>query len=188
MASQDTSDSFVFPAYYSFPPFFTPQPNTNTRLSQLRKWSALIRAYCRHHKIYRLSLVDVDSPLFYNSTIQKRLSLAEARNVIDWMCREEGDRRAEWIGPTGNTNAKVTAYIWWRRPEEWATIIYEWVEQTGQKKTVLTLYELIEGEETMSQEFHGMDSTVMQKSLSVLVKNGKAQIFGNEDEQGVKFF
>lgn len=127
MASQDTSDSFVFPAYYSFPPFFTPQPNTNTRLSQLRKWSALIRAYCRHHKIYRLSLVDVDSPLFYNSTIQKRLSLAEARNVIDWMCREEGDRRAEWIGPTGNTNAKVTAYIWWRRPEEWATIIYEWV-------------------------------------------------------------
>ncbi|KAI5301115.1 hypothetical protein KEM56_001952 [Ascosphaera pollenicola] len=125
-------------------------------------------------------------------TIQKRVPLAAARNIIDWMCREEGDRRAEWIGAAANANAnanaKVTAYIWWRRPEEWASVIYEWAEQTGQKKTVLTLYELIEGEETMSQEFHGMDTAVMQKSLSVLVKNGKAQIFGNEDEQGVKFF
>lgn len=37
-------------------------------------------------------------------------------------------------------------------------------------------------------EFHGMDSDVMLKSLNVLVKSGKAQIFGNEDEKGVKFF
>ncbi|KAI5288301.1 hypothetical protein KEM54_005313 [Ascosphaera aggregata] len=65
---------------------------------------------------------------------------------------------------------------------------YESVDQTGQKKTVLTLYELIEGEGAISQEFHGMDPTVMRKSLNILVKNAKAQIFGSEDEQGVKFF
>jgi ESCRT-II complex subunit VPS25 len=33
-----------------------------------------------------------------------------------------------------------------------------------------------------------MDSDVMLKSLNVLVKSGKAQVFGNDDEKGVKFF
>jgi hypothetical protein len=36
--------------------------------------------------------------------------------------------------------------------------------------------------------FHGIDRDLMQKALQVLVKRGKAQIFGQEDQQGVKFF
>ena len=70
---------------------------------------------------------------------------------------------------------------------------------------MLTLYELTESEATLSQgmlivletrkitdrvdlEFHGMDPELLQKALSVLVKRGKAQVFGQEDQQGVKFF
>lgn len=37
-------------------------------------------------------------------------------------------------------------------------------------------------------EFHGMDPELLQKALSILVKRGKAQIFGQEDQQGIKFF
>ena len=37
-------------------------------------------------------------------------------------------------------------------------------------------------------EWHGMDPDVMFKSLNVLVKRGKAQIFGSEGQEGVKFF
>jgi ESCRT-II complex subunit VPS25 len=37
-------------------------------------------------------------------------------------------------------------------------------------------------------EFHGMDPEVLQRALNVLVKRGKAQVFGQEDQQGVKFF
>ena len=33
-----------------------------------------------------------------------------------------------------------------------------------------------------------MDMELLQRSLQVLVKRGKAQIFGSEDQQGVKFF
>lgn len=87
------------------------------------------------------------------------------------------------------------------------------MDETGQKNTVLTLYELVNGETTLSQgrscntgsgynrgrkianwesgtipEFHGMDMELLQRSLQVLVKRGKAQIFGGEDQQGVKFF
>jgi len=53
---------------------------------------------------------------------------------------------------------------------------------------VLTLYELIEGEPTEKQDFHGLDMEVLQKSLNTLVKKGKAQVFGGDDQQGVKFF
>lgn len=37
-------------------------------------------------------------------------------------------------------------------------------------------------------EFHGMDPELLQRALSILVKRGKAQVFGQEDQQGVKFF
>ncbi|PGH32670.1 ESCRT-II complex subunit VPS25 [[Emmonsia] crescens] len=187
-SSATTAPPFKFPATYSFPPFFTLQPNTTTRLSQFQKWSSLIQAWCRHHRIYRLSLIDaVDSPLFHNAELRKRLSLADARTVVDWMVRGEGGgRRAEWVG--GESGGKAVAWIWWRTPEEWAGVLVDWVEETGQKNTVLTLYELMEGEATISQEFHGMDPDVLAKSLNVLVKRGKAQVFGSEDSQGVKFF
>jgi len=33
-----------------------------------------------------------------------------------------------------------------------------------------------------------MDTDVMMKTLNILVKRGKIQIFGNEGEEGVKFF
>ncbi|OXV10027.1 hypothetical protein Egran_02210 [Elaphomyces granulatus] len=239
-----SGSTFTFPATYSFPPFFTPQPNSSTRHSQLQKWSALIQSWCRHHRIYRLSLIDaIDTPLFHNSALRKRVSLSEARAIVDWMAKSEedggGGRRAEWVsaGGAGGVSAgggegaggssgvgaaagaagKIVAWIWWRRPEEWAELLADWVEETGQKNTVLTLYELIEGEATTSQgtvawtihitnnapgtssrqnhlntdclaEFHGMDLDVMLKSLNVLVKRGKAQVFGHEDQQGVKFF
>ena len=37
-------------------------------------------------------------------------------------------------------------------------------------------------------EFHGMDQEVLQRSLNILVKRGKAQVFGHDDQLGVKFF
>ncbi|EFQ96671.1 vacuolar protein-sorting-associated protein 25 [Nannizzia gypsea CBS 118893] len=175
---------FVFPRDYSFPPFYTIQPNLTTREKQFQKWSSFIQAYCRHHRIYRLSLIDtISAPLFYNAELKKGLGLADAVNIVDWMAGTSGGKRAEWIG-----GEKTIAWIWWKRPEEWASVLAGWVEETAQKNTVLTLYELMEGEATVSQEFHKMDPEVMQKALQVLAKQGKAQVFGSEDQQGVKFF
>lgn len=33
-----------------------------------------------------------------------------------------------------------------------------------------------------------MDSEMLQRALAVLVKRAKAQVFGSEDQLGVKFF
>ena len=144
--------SFSFPPYYDFPPFFTLQPTLLTRTAQLNKWSSLIQSYCQHNRIYRLSLIDaINTPLFHNAKLRKRLSLADMRIVIDWMASgdgEDGGRRAEWVG---KEQEKASAWVWWRRPEEWAEVLSGWVEETGQKGSVLTLYELSQGAPTVDQ-------------------------------------
>lgn len=118
------------------------------------------------------------------------------------MASSAGGNRAEWIagpgkkkgggeedgsaGAGGGGGGK--AWIYWRRPEEWAVAIEEWVDRTGQRGTVLTLYEIVEGDGSLREEFAGMDMELLQKSLAVSVKRGKAQVFGNDGGEGVKFF
>jgi ESCRT-II complex subunit VPS25 len=174
----------VFPKSYNYPPLFCLQPVLQTRQAQLRRWSVLIQKYCRHNRIYQLSIIDaLETPLFHNTALKKRLSLKDVKEVIEYMVSKEADERAEWSNPE-----KVSAWIWWRKPEEWANMITAWVDETGQKGVVLTLYELVEGEATVNQEFHGLDANVLQRSLNTLVKKGKAQVFGTEAQQGAKFF
>jgi len=106
--------------------------------------------------------------------------------------RKQG--RAEYIYPDGGGDGGKgeakgdEVWIYWKTPEEWASTIEKWVDETAQRNMVLTLYELLEGDGSLGQEFHGMDPELLQKALSILVKRGKAQVFGQEDQQGVKFF
>lgn len=179
-------DTFDFPSYYHFPPFFTIQPNSSTRHAQLQKWTTFILSYARHHKLFKLSLSDtLDTELFHNKTIGKRLSREDAKEVLEFM-RREG--RAEWISGKPSDGTSGVFWVWWKNVEEWGESIVNWIDETAQKNVVLTLYELTEGESTISQEFHGLHPEILQKALAGLVKRGKAQVFGQEDQRGVKFF
>lgn len=240
-AASAPAASFEFPREYYFPPFFTRQTNLNTHHAQLVKWSTLVLAYCQHHRIFKLPLSPTSTTssststtaaaptpaaedIFFNRKLNRRLALADVREVIDFM-RKDG--RAEYVGGEGGAGAAATGgdvvWVYWRTPEEWAALVEGWVDETAQKGTVLTLYELTEGEGTRgtgklchiltpvsskmdklqkhytenieadcglasTTEFHGLDQDLLQKALNVLVKRGKAQIFGQEDSQGVKFF
>lgn len=112
------------------------------------------------------------------------------------MTTPEGGSRAEWATTaSGKKPSKgeepeeaAKCYIYWKRPEEWASVIEEWVDRTGQRGTVLTLYEITESDATRREEFHGMDGALLKRSLAICVKKGKAQIFGAEGSEGVKFF
>lgn len=218
--SSSSSPSFPFPREYFFPAFFTRQTNITIHHAQLTKWSALILAYARHHRLFRITIsAAADSDLFYNRGIDRRLSPPDIREVLDFM-RKDG--RAEFLRP-GESNGAADAsssaaaaggdvvFLYWRKPEEWAALVEAFVEETAQKGSVLTVYELTEGENTRGTgklnqetscrikschsdanqdmtEFHGMDNQVLMKALNILVKRGKAQIFGSEDSLGVKFF
>ncbi|KAI0026079.1 ESCRT-II complex, vps25 subunit [Xylariomycetidae sp. FL0641] len=192
-----TSTTFEFPIEYHFPPFFTRQPNATTWHAVQSKWSALILAWCAHHRAFRLSLPSAVAPttttsnpsladeLFHNRRLGKRLGRADAREVFAFM-RREG--RVEFVHDDAAGGGEGDVFVYWRTPDEWAALIEDWVEQTAQKGAVLTLYELTEGEDTRGTEFHGLEPEILQKALQVLVKRGKAQIFGQEDQRGVKFF
>ncbi|TFB07546.1 Vacuolar protein-sorting-associated protein 25 [Trichoderma ghanense] len=195
-SSPQTATSFPFPREYSFPPFFTRQPNLAIHHAQLTKWSALVLSYARHHRLFRLVVSSAaESELFHNRAINRRLSPADVREVLDFM-RKDG--RAEFVrGNAGAADGGAAAaaaaagdvvLLYWRKPEEWAALVEAYVEETAQKGSVLTVYELTEGENTRGTEFHGMDNQVLMKALNILVKQGKAQIFGSEDSLGVKFF
>ena len=120
-----SSEPFKFSSRYNYPPFWSIQPTFATRQVQLQIWSSLIQSYCRYNHIWRITLVDaLNTPLFHNAQLRKRLTLLEAREIIDWMTREEGAQRAEWIGKEAE---KGSAWIYWRRPEEWAEALSNWV-------------------------------------------------------------
>lgn len=78
--------------------------------------------------------------------------------------------------------------VFWRQPQEWANLISEWIEMTGQNGSVLTLYELVEGDTAGSQEFRGLHPAILRSAIDILVQRGKAVIMKSLDGRiaGVK--
>jgi ESCRT-II complex subunit VPS25 len=140
---QAAPPSFDFPREYHFPPFFTRQTNLTTYHAQLSKWSSLVLAYCAHHRLFKLSLSSPQTEeLFHNRKIDRRLATADAREVLEFM-RKDG--RVEFVDGKGGE----VVWVYWKTPEEWARELEEWVDGTAQRGTVLTLYELTQGEGTL---------------------------------------
>ncbi|CAK7568731.1 MAG: hypothetical protein SEPTF4163_006733 [Sporothrix epigloea] len=131
--------------------------------------------------------------LFHNKTIDRTMPMSEVREVFDDL-RRQG--RIEVIGASATASLKTTSassdpfscYVFWRTPEEWAAAVEAFVDETAQRGSVLTLYELTSGDGTRNSELHGLDPVILQRALAVLVKRGKAQVFGSEQSLGVKFF
>ncbi len=132
--SGSSPSTYTFPPIHGFPPFYTLQPNTTTLQSQLSTWSTTIRSYCRHHRLFRLSLSDqLDSPLFFNRKLGKRLKEDDVRKVLEFMWHKEASAEpvsaAAGSGATkvkGKTDFDVW-WIYWRKVEEWTGIIEAWV-------------------------------------------------------------
>jgi ESCRT-II complex subunit VPS25 len=185
---------FAFPPHYSFPPFFTLQPNPLTLSSQLQSWSSLILSYCRHNRLFTLSPVETfSSPLFTNKTLKRSLPIPSILTILHFMGSKEGGERIEWIGKPpakegAGSGGAGKCWVFWRRPEEWAELVLGWVEETGQKGVVLTVYEVGEGDGSRGWDFHGMDETLLVRSIRVLEKRGRASVFGEVEQLGVKFF
>ncbi|KAM0793106.1 hypothetical protein ACM66B_000586 [Microbotryomycetes sp. NB124-2] len=187
-----TASGFTFPSLYSFPPFFTQQPNAQTWQHQRQQWTTLVLSYCKFHKTSRLELTDAtsDLELFNNKAIKRRLPLATLRAVIEGMVAS-GQAEYDWAGgKPGRGVPPPAALIYWRRPEEWASVIYEWIKETGQTNSIMTFWELTEGGDLVHlQDFYQLPEAVLRKALDTLIKQGKAQVFKGvgEDGDGVKF-
>ncbi|CAO0802805.1 unnamed protein product [Mucor circinelloides] len=184
-----SNSSFQYPPMFDFPPFFTRQVTESTWKSQVMQWENLILAYTRQKHIFRLDLHQATTPggneIFENKKINRRLSFETLQDIIEEMARKG---TAEWEG--GSKGPKTEALIYWHTPEDWANLIWNWINETGQNNQIVTYYEIAHGELAEGQEFFELDKAILSKALNILVKRGNAQIFKgtDEDSMGVKFF
>ncbi|XP_039272219.1 vacuolar protein-sorting-associated protein 25-like [Styela clava] len=170
--------SFEWPWQYNFPPFFTIQPNSDTKAKQIDAWCQLVINYHKHHSKSTLRVADVQSsPLFYNKTIDRKLSHEAVIEILNTL-HKKGN--LEWTD-----KAKTTCTIIWKTVDQWADLIYAWIFQNGMVNTVFTIFELCHGEESANQEFHGIEDEIFLKALRVLENRRKAELIGND---GIKFF
>lgn len=43
-----------------------------------------------------------------------------------------------------------TYLLYWRKPEEWGTIIYDWITENGLGGSIMTFYEITDGDLSFS--------------------------------------
>ncbi|XP_014782407.1 vacuolar protein-sorting-associated protein 25 [Octopus bimaculoides] len=172
---------FQWPWQYNFPPFFTIQPNFDTRKKQLEAWCYLILDYCKYHKIYCLDVTESQSSvLFYNKKLNRKLSTDSLMTILDEL-KKKG--HLEW---TDKSKRQFT--VVWRSHEEWGKLIYKYITDNGMTDTMCTFYELTSGEDTVNKEFHGLEKPLLIKALKTLENEGKAELMLTESIEGVKFF
>ncbi|KAJ8321029.1 hypothetical protein KUTeg_002616 [Tegillarca granosa] len=175
-------EDFSWPWQYQFPPFFTIQPNSDTRKKQLEAWCALVLSYLKQKKSHSVDVTEIqNSPLFNNKEINRKLPPDGVYAVFEEL-QKKG--HLEWK----DQKTRKQCLIMWRTPEEWGKMIYDWITSKSMTNTVCTLYELSNGDDSEGQEFHGLEKWLLLRALQTLEQQGKAEIINFDGNEGVKFF
>lgn len=183
-----------WPWQYNFPPFYTLQPNADTRIKQLDAWCDLVQTYCKQHRLFQIDTTSAQKlELFSNKKIDRKCSLDLITDILNEMVKRN---RALWLTETvspkksSQTQARRKCLILWNTLDQWANLIYAYVERNALHGTVCTFYELTEAKEIKNEPFYKIDLEVFRKSLAVLEKENKAEVFqlDGDSEYGVKFF
>ncbi|XP_059480146.1 vacuolar protein-sorting-associated protein 25 [Neocloeon triangulifer] len=176
-----TGSGMEWPWQYDFPPFFTIQPHSETRAKQLLAWRSLVLDYFKQTKESVLDVREVqNTPLFFNSKINRKLP---QEGVMMILADLQTTGNAEPLDKTKNR-----WLIFWRTPEEWGKLLYNWAQSRGMTNSVCTLFELVAGDDTTDEEFYGLDMDVVVKAIRTLEMEKKAEIMMFDDSHGVKFF
>lgn len=169
-----------FPRLHSFPPFFTKQSNATVLENQLAAWSDLIVQWCRFYRVFRVSpngavlgRAEPEQPVFANAEIGRAASDEFRKEMLHYMIHKQ--QRAAYVD-VRKPNSGVLVY--WRLPVEWAAILRDYIESTGQLGSVLTVYELTRLDEA-ADELQGLDDALFEKAILVLVLQGRATVLGD---------
>lgn len=146
----------------------------------MKTWSDLLLKYQKHVRQANLNINDDSSPLFSNETINRRLPIDGRLQVLEQL---EKTKHAAALDKT-----RLQWQIYWYTLDEWANLLYKWASENALIGSVCTLYELTNGEDSVDQEFHELDQSVLLKVLQQLEQEGKCELISFDDNQGVKFF
>ncbi|EGV61316.1 hypothetical protein PSN45_001269 [Yamadazyma tenuis] len=185
-------EPYEFPKIHSFPPMYTQQPNATILDNQLGSWCDIILSYCEYYKISSITLTgtviysqfdDLDitqlPPVFENKAIDRAVNDEFKSTIFRHLIHKS--KKAEYINAK---SPEAGVLIYWRSLVDWANLIHDFVENTGQSGTVLTVYELTKSEDSgLPADLKNFDYNMLVKVLkNVLIKQGKAQILMSEDD------
>lgn len=166
------------PWQFNFAPFFTIQPNIDTRKKQLEAWCHVVLDLQKQKRSFSLDVHEAQRSIFCNKEINRKLPLDGIYMVLDELCKKG---HLEWKDP----KTKKECLVMWRTPEEWGKLIYKYITDRSMTNTVCTMFELSNGDETEGEDFHEIEQWLLVRALKALEVDGKAELMGDE---GVKFF
>ncbi|KXS20920.1 ESCRT-II complex, vps25 subunit [Gonapodya prolifera JEL478] len=178
---------FTFPPMHDFPPFFTLQPNPESRARQIQLWSELITRYCEDKQNLYIEPQEwlVRGELFSNEKIKRSVSPQLLNAIFDELARQG---RLEWVDSTPSSSSpagaanRARAVIWYRTPDEWAVKMHEWCRATSKVGQVCTL-----GDFKESEAFQPLDSFAALRCYEAAKRLGRADYFVRGGEAAVKF-
>jgi len=173
--------SVELPWQYNFPPFFTIQPNIETRKKQIEAWCQLVLSVVKRDKTYTLDVNEAQETIFANKSIDRKLPVDGVVTVLEELSKKG---HLEWKDP----RTRKECLIMWRTPEEWGKQIYKYIIENSMTNTVCTLFELSSGDDSEGQEFHGLEDWLLKRALKTLEAEGKAEMIAFDGNEGVKFF
>ncbi|AET41013.1 ESCRT-II subunit protein VPS25 Ecym_7165 [Eremothecium cymbalariae DBVPG len=165
-----------FPPIYDFPPLYTRQPNSLIRKQQLETWVNILIQHARENKGWLIShdgkLLEPkqDHSLFVNENIQ--------RQVPDPFIDEIWVYALQKGTVLKHTNDSF--YILWKSLDSWSSLLLQWFETTGKLNQVVTIYEIVSGDDSSAWEFYSMNEQICELALSKLVDRGRATMITND--------
>ncbi|WVF69602.1 hypothetical protein IAT40_004380 [Kwoniella sp. CBS 6097] len=177
-----SASGFEYPAIWSFPPFFTLQPNPTTQAHQLELWRALVLRWAKHERVFEVNTDGENGGVFENKGIKRKLLPPTMKRLLAEMAKS-GEAAAD--PPKQDTRY----LLYWKKPDEWGDLIYTWVTDNGLNASIMTFYEITDGDLSHTTEFYELPTPLLRKALETLVKRGKAQLLEGKGEigEGVRF-
>lgn len=116
-------------------------------------------------------------PLFKNPEIERSAPPELIKSILNHLIHKL--ERGAYVNPK---QQDAGILVFWRTPEEWARILYDHVDKTGQLGSILTVYEItLLDELAVDESFRNLDYNLLLLVIEVLVKQGKAQVLRAED-------
>ncbi|KAL0236670.1 hypothetical protein PCE1_000068 [Barthelona sp. PCE] len=169
---------------YNWEPLFTRQISDTNLLKQITVWKDIIIEFCSdENKFVITPSEDINSYPFTNTTIDRSLTNSELLFFLDEIVKLGH-------GIWANEDAKARFLVLVNTVEEYAELLYKWIESTGQLGSVLTVWELTdEGDTAIGTDFEGLERPVIDAVLNILVRQGKCAIIPGDtaEDDGVKF-
>lgn len=132
---------FIFVIYHHI---YRLQPHAETKARQLSAWRSLILDY---HRVKKESILDVHEavrgPLFFNTSINRKLEFDFILLILNDLMQSKNAAPCD--------KSKNRWEIYWHTLEEWASLIYNYVVNSGLTNTVCTFFELTQSEDVINE-------------------------------------